>query len=143
MPAVKVEGSQFNQPADAAAITELRKALPPETPADYFEFLRSSDGCEVWFDEDDPAWFDSIGIYSAAEVMKYRKTFAELLPDLLVIGSDQGSQYFGYDMTASGAWPLVIYLPGCGQTPVADSMAELAERYFRPTGARTEPKPST
>jgi hypothetical protein len=129
-----VEGSNFTQPATTDQIALLRQSLPIETPTDYFEFFTRSDGGHVWFDKEDSSGFGCIRIYSISRMLQLRDSFAKLFPSLLVIGSDQGTQYFGYDMSDSKPWPIVIMLPGFGATKVAASFAELAERYLLNTG---------
>lgn len=133
-PAMKVVASLFPPGANQDVIRAVRAALPAAVPDDYFEFLARSDGGEVGFDEDDPAWFDCLQRYSSSEMMSLRSVFEELWPTFVVIGSDGGTQHLAYVMTAGEPWPLVMHLPGSGSTRVAATMTELAERYFRPVG---------
>jgi hypothetical protein len=129
-----IEGSNFTQPATTEQIALLRQSLPSETPSDYFEFFTRSDGGHVWFDKEDPIGFGCVRIYSVSRMLQLQSSFAKVFPSLLVIGSDQGTQYFGYDMSDSKPWPIVMLLPGFGATKVASSFVELAERYFLNTG---------
>src|SRR5688572_12513770 len=109
-----VEGSNFPPPASAESLASLRQVLPRETPPDYFAFLEKADGGQIWFDADDSADFDCIRIYSVSTMLELRASLEALLPSLIVIGGDQGSQYLGYDTSASAPWPIVMFLPGWG-----------------------------
>jgi hypothetical protein len=133
-----VEGCNFPPPASAESLASLKRVLPRETPSDYFAFMEKSDGCQIWFDADDSADFDCIRIYSVSLMLELRSSFKANLPALVVIGGDQGSQYLGYDSSATAPWPIVMFLPGWGATQVATSFTELAHRYFRETGERVE-----
>lgn len=126
------KGSLFYPGASDALIAQVRTVLPLSMPEDYFGFLRRCDGCEVGFHEEDPAGFDCIQIYSCSEILEFRATHLELFPALAIIGSDGGSQHLAYDLTAPEPCPLVIYLPGYGQTPLASTLSELAEKYLCP-----------
>lgn len=86
------------------------------------------------YDEDGPAGFDCIQLYSSVEMVSLRLVHEELWPTLVIIGSDGGTQHLAYDREAAEPWPLVMYLPGCTSTRIASTMTELAERYFRPVG---------
>ncbi len=130
-----VAGSNFAKPATPEQIERLRSSLPALTPHDYFDFFRRADGAQVWFDDADSSDFDCLRIYCLATLDNIRASLIDLLPTLLVIGGDQGSQSLGYDMTAPAPWPLVMHLPGYGSSPVAASFTELVQRYFLDTGA--------
>jgi hypothetical protein len=133
-----VEGSNFPPPASAESLASLRQVLPHETPSDYFAFLEKANGGQVWFDVDDFADFDCIRIYSVSLMLELRASHAALLPSLVVIGGDQGSQFLGYDTSVAVPWPIVMHLPGSGTTQVATSFTDLERRYFRKTGERVE-----
>lgn len=133
-----VEGSNFPPPASAESLASLRQVLPRETPPDYFAFLEKADGGQIWFEADDSADFDCIRLYSVSRMLELRPSLETLLPSLVVIGGDQGSQYLGYDRSASAPWPIVMFLPGSGATEVATSFTELAHRYFRKAGEKIE-----
>jgi len=125
-----VEGRNLNPPASADQIALLRKVLPTETPSDYFDFLARSDGAQVWFNENGPAGFDCIRVFSVFRMLQLRDALVELFPSLLVIGGDQGSQHLGYDLSGRAPWPIVMLLPGAGADKVAASFTELMKRYF-------------
>ena len=133
-----VEGSNFPPPASAENLASLKLALPRETPSDYFAFMERADGGQIWFIADASADFDCIRIYSVSRMLELRASHQELFPSLVVIGGDQGSQYLGYDTSASVPWPIVMHLPGWGTSQVATSFTELVRRYFRKIGERVE-----
>jgi hypothetical protein len=133
-----VEGNNFPSPASAESLASLRLRLPREMPSDYFEFMQRCDGGQIWFGADDSADFDCIRIYSVSLMLELRASLQALLPSLVVIGGDQGSQYLGYDTSASAPWPIVMHLPGSGTTRVATSFTDLERRYFRQAGERVE-----
>ena|SRR5688500_4437741 len=135
-----VEGSNFSPPASAESLTLLKQMLPRETPPDYFAFLEKADGGQIWFQFDASAPFDCIRIYSVSRMLELRASLETLLPSLVVIGGDQGSQFLGYDKSASAPWPIVMFLPGSAQgaAHVAMSFTELEQRYFRKIGEKTE-----
>jgi len=131
---MKVEGKLFAPPATDEKVLQLRAELPAETPGDYFDFLRAADGGEIWFDVDSPQGFDCIRFYSTKEMLQFRPTYQELLPTLLVIGGDQGSQLLAYDISSRSPWPIVMFLPGWGAEHVAYNFNELRWRFIREIG---------
>ena len=133
-----VEGSNFPPPASVESLTSLRQVIPRETPSDYFAFMERADGGQIWFKADDSAEFDCIRIYCVSLMLKLRASHQALLPSLVVVGGDQGSQYLGYDTSAGVPWPIVMHLPGRGTTPIATSFTELVRRYFRKAGEAVE-----
>jgi hypothetical protein len=133
-----VEGCNFPPPAPAESRTSLRQSLPPATPSDYFTFLERADGGQIWFVAEATAAFDCIRIYSVSRMLELRASLQALLPSLVVIGGDQGSQYLGYDTSAGVPWPIVMHLPGWGTTQVATSFTELERRYFKKVGESVE-----
>ena len=140
---MKVEGRHFPAPASATQIALVRDALPAATPPDYFDFLATTDGAEIWFDEDSPEGFDCLRFYSVAEMLdgSSRRTLNELMPTLLVIGGDQGSQFLAYDMEADAPWPIVMFMPGWGTEQVAPTFTDLASHYLKNIGDEIATKP--
>lgn len=132
---MKVAGRNFPPPAPNEVVASLREALPNEVPDDYFAFMQRANGGQIWFDAAPAADFDCIRIYSASLLIDLHASHRELFPSLVVIGSDQGAQYLGYDTSAGSPWPLVMHSPGWGSTRLAMSFSELELRYFRPIGA--------
>jgi hypothetical protein len=131
---MKVEGSNFPPPASKEVLASLRMALPCEMPSDYLAFMERSNGAQIWFESDASSEFDCIRVYSASLLMDLHASHRDLLPSLVVIGGDQGSQYLGYDISAGLPWPIVMHLPGSGSTRIAISFSELESRYFRAVG---------
>lgn len=137
---MKLAGVKLQPPADMAKVELLRQKMPSGIPEDYFGFLARSDGADVWFDDVDFAKgeIDYIRIDSCDSMLSENlSVFKELRPDMLVIGSDAGSNLIGYDTKKPQPWPIVMFdayaddlhLDEC--LLVASSMSELHSRYFQ------------
>ncbi len=107
---VRLKEFHLSPPATPEAVHALSQVLPPNTPRDFFEFLRRTDGAEAALD---PDWEanepDCIRIDSVESLTQLHSTFAERYPQLLVIGGDAATKLIAYDMTRPSPWPIVIF----------------------------------
>lgn len=123
-------------PASEQELAAIR-ALAPSSIRDELErFYLKHNGAERSFDDVDYGVdrFDSLRIDDIARVTdpETRSSLDRGFPGFWVIGSDGGGQLVAYDMREALQWPIVLILPGDGESPLvlAKDLDELSRLYF-------------
>lgn len=96
----KVDGASQPQ------VAELISALPFESPAEYLEFLRYSNGGEGELALE-PLWFQLFDVAFAIQLWQdenYRREY----PNLFFFGSNGGLESIAFDMSNPRPWPIVM-----------------------------------
>lgn len=133
---MKLKEFYLNPPATPEAVEALSRILPTETPPDFFEFLRQTNGAEAALDPDWEAGEpDCVRIDDVESLTELHSTFAERYPDLLIIGGDAATKLIAYDMTQPSPWPIVIFesfIEEFSSTiqPLASDVAALRRQFF-------------
>ena len=100
---------ELNPGASADGVASLRERFP-NLPADYFSFLRHSDGGEGFVGVQ-PGYFQ---LWRATEVAQYsaESQVQEYLPGYLAVGSNGGGELYVFPI--SGSPPGIFMVPAIG-----------------------------
>jgi len=126
------------QGASEQDISELRKVLPFEPPAEYLDFLRFSNGGEGELALD-PLWFQLFEVAFAIKLWQDRN-YRNEYPDYFIFGSNGGLESIAFDMSQAEPWPIVAVDCIAGLDS-ANKIAENVHAFIQKVGLHAEEKP--
>lgn len=137
---VHLKGLERHEGARPEEIASLRDSLPGPWPEDYFDCLRSSNGLEGYVGGRGYLW-----LWGTGELLKRNIAYhvQELLPSVVLFGSDAGPIGFGFDRSSPKIRVVSIELSGLHRDYVqhrADSFSSFIEQLASESLGPDEPE---